>query len=90
MKRIELTEMEKDLIERHLKYEIGYYTPEGEPKALCHLNYTVDEIKCMNALISKAEALEEELDAFDERMDEFDSDLLLWYWKKYQKQLEDK
>ena len=90
MKRIELTEMEKNLIERHLKYEIGYYTPKGEPRALHRLNYTEDEIKCMNALISKAEALEEELDAIDERLDEFDSDLLLWYWKKYQKQQEEK
>ena len=90
MKRIELTEMEKNLIERHLKYEIGNYTPKGEPRALHRLNYTEDEIKCMNALISKAEALEEELNAFDERMDEFDSDLLLWYWKKYQKQQEEK
>lgn len=90
MKKIELTEMEKNLIEKHLKYEIGYYTPKGEPIGLYNLNYTEDEIKSMNALISKAEALEEELDAFDERMDEFDSDLLLWYWKKYQKQLEEK
>ena len=90
MKKIELTEMEKDLIERHLKYEIGYYAPEGEPRGLFNLIYTEDEIKCMNALISKAEALEEELGAFDERMDGFDSDLLLWYWNKYQKQLEEK
>lgn len=90
MKKIELTEMEKNLIEKHLRYEIGYYTPKGETMGLYNLNYTDDEIKCMKALIAKAEALEEELDAFDERMDEFDSDLLLWYWKKYQKQLEDK
>ena len=51
MKRIELNEMEKDLIDRHLKYEIGYYTPKGGPRGLHNLIYTEDEIKCMNALI---------------------------------------
>ena len=88
MERIELTEMEKNLIERHLKYEIGYGTPEGEEVALYSLNYTKEEQKCMIELCAKAEALEDELDALDERMEVQGCDILLWYWLKYHAQQE--
>lgn len=86
MEKIELNEMERDLIERHLRYEIGYYAKEGEPIALYHLSLTPEEQECKDRLIEKASALEEELDAIDERLEVFDCDLLLWYWLKYQEQ----
>jgi len=74
MEKIILTAEETALIEKHLA---GQYNPFFSSK---------EEQKMFNALIDKAEALEDELDAIDERMSEPNCDLLSWFYKKYKAQ----
>lgn len=73
MSRIEFTDFEKEVVKKHIKYRLGFDTP-------------IEEVKAMNAIIERAEALQDELDAVDEVMEEPDCDLVLWYWKQYLKQ----
>ena len=74
MEKIVLRQEEIALIEKHLA---GQYNPFFAPK---------EEQEMFNALIDKAEALEDELDAIDERMSEPNCDLLSWFYKKYKTQ----
>ena len=74
MEKINLSQEEIALIEKHLK---GDYNPFFAPK---------EEQELFNALIDKAEALEDELNAIDERLNEKNSDLLAWFYKKYHQQ----
>ena len=74
MEKIILTTEETALIEKHLN---GDYNPFFSSK---------EEQEMFNALIDKAEALEDELDAIDERMSEPNCDLLSWFYKKYKAQ----
>lgn len=74
MKKFELSESEKKLIEKHLS---------GRYNAFCA---TDEELSTMNSLVEKATNLQFELDAFDECMENGDGDLLAWYLKKYNEQ----
>lgn len=74
MKKIELSESEKKLIEKHLS---------GKFNTFCA---TDEELVTMNDLIEKATDLQFELDAFDECMGDGDGDLLAWYLKKFNEQ----
>lgn len=73
MTQIVLTIEEQDLIERHLN---GKYSPFFAPK---------EEQEMFNAIMEKAEALEEELNAYDETAE---TDLLAWYYGKFKEQEE--
>lgn len=83
MEKITLTEQEKELIKRHLHYEIGYGVPDNEPIARYTLVLTEEERKVMDGIVERAENLEDELDAIDEVMDVQDCDIVLWYYLKY-------
>lgn len=72
--KIELTQEQVALIERHLS---GKYNPFFASK---------EEQEMMNDIIDNATALEDELNAIDERMEEPNCDLLSWYLKKYREQ----
>lgn len=74
MTKIELTDVEVALIEKHLSGKVNAFSTSEEEQTV------------INGLIDKAEALEEELDAIDERMEMPSCDLLAWYYKKYQEQ----
>ena len=74
MEKIILTAEETALIEKHLA---GQYNPFFASK---------EEQEMFNALIDKAEALEDELDAIDERFEMPNADLLAWYYMKYKDQ----
>ena len=74
MEKIVLRQEEIALIEKHLA---GQYNPFFSSK---------EEQKMFNALIDKAEALEDELDAIDERFEMPNADLLAWYYMKYKDQ----
>lgn len=72
--KIELTQEEVALVERHLA---GKYNP---------FFASSEEQEMMNGIIDRAQALEEELGAIDERMQEPNCDLLSWYLKKFKNQ----
>lgn len=86
MEKIVLSELEKDLIERYLRDEIGYYAKEGESVALVSPMYTKEEGECWDKLLDKACALEDELNAGDEVMKVHACSVILWYWLKYLEQ----
>lgn len=68
--KIELTNVEIEIIKAQLAGEIGMFTATDEQRAV------------MMGVIDKANALCEELDAYDEMGD----DLIAWFWNKYQDQ----
>ena len=70
MKKIELSEQEKEVIRQQLNGEFDGWTA------------TEEQQKLMTQVIHKAEDLLEELDEYDTMGD----DLILWYWNKYQAQ----
>lgn len=70
MEKIELTELQKAVAQKQLS---GEYSPFFASE---------EEQVAMNEVLSKAEALVEELDAYDE----MNGDLLAWFWGKYQAQ----
>jgi hypothetical protein len=72
MAKVELTQAEIALIDKHLS---GEYNPFFAP---------VEEQTMLNSIIERAEALEEELNAYDETTE---TDLLKWYKQKYDEQL---
>lgn len=74
MKKIELSQQEIEVIEKHLRGEIGNFTA------------TPEEQQILTKLLNEAEALQDELDAIDEVMAEPDCDILSWYLKKYRNQ----
>lgn len=74
MKKIELSQAEIEVIEKHLRGEIGNFTA------------TPEEQQMLTKLLSDAETLQDELDAIDEVMEEPDCDILSWYLKKYREQ----
>lgn len=74
MERIELTQQEVSLINKHLEGKVNAFTLSKE------------EQQVMNKLIDKAATLEEELDAIDERFEMPNADLLAWYYKKFKDQ----
>ena len=70
MKRIELSEQEKEVIRQQLNGEFDGWTA------------TEEQQKLMTQVIHKAEDLLEELDEYDTMGD----DLIQWFWNKYQAQ----
>ncbi len=70
MEKIELTEQQKAVVQKQLS---GEYSPFFASE---------EEQVAMNEVLSKAEALVEELDAYEE----MNGDLLAWFWGKYQAQ----
>jgi len=70
MSKIELSEKEIEVIKAQLNGEIDGWTATDEQQ------------KLLTGVISKAEALMDELNAYD---DDFD-DLIKWFWDKYQSQ----
>lgn len=72
MAKVELTQAEIALIDKHLN---GEYNPFFASK---------EEQEMLNSIIERAEALEEELDAYDETTE---TDLLKWYKQKNNEQL---
>jgi len=70
MSKIELSEKEKEVIQEHLNGKIHAFTATPEQQQL------------IMGVIDKADALMEELDAWD---DDY-TDLILWFWNKYQDQ----
>ena len=72
MKRIELTELEFQMLKLNIARE--FYPLVATP----------EEAKAMNTVISKAQDLMEELDAYDELGDS----LMEWFIEKYKKQEE--
>ena len=72
MKRIELTEMELQMLKLNVARE--FYPLVASP----------EEVKAMNSVIKKAEDLMEELDAYDE----LDESLMEWFLEKYNNQEE--
>ena len=69
-KRIELTEQEKQVIDKQLKGELNpFFLEDWEREAI-------------DAVTKKALALMDELKAYEESGD----DLIAWFWGKYQAQ----
>ncbi len=68
MSKIELSEKEKEVIQEHLNGKIHAFTATPEQQEL------------LTSVIHKADALMDELDAWD---DDY-TDLILWFWNKYQ------
>ena len=69
-KKIELTDPQKEVLQRHLEGEFSPFMASDEEK------------KNMQEVIEKAEALLDELDAYDE----MGIDLMEWFWRKYENQ----
>ena len=70
MSKIELSDKEKEVIQEHLNGKIHAYTATKEQQEL------------IMGVIDKADALMNELDAWD---DDY-TDLIQWFWDKYQDQ----
>jgi len=70
MAQIELTDEEKQVIEKQLKGELNAFFMEDNERQL------------IDGVINKASALMAELDAYDE----LDDDLVKWYYNKYKQQ----
>lgn len=70
MNKIELSEQEIQVIKDQLDGKISAFTATPEQQQL------------LMGVIDKADALMEELDAYD---DDY-SDLIAWFWEKYQAQ----
>ena len=74
MDKIELTDLQKQLIQKQLneKYDTFMATEE--------------EQEAFNDVIDKAEALSDELEAVDDYIDNYNGDMIAWFWAKYQEQ----
>lgn len=69
-KKIELTDPQKEVLQKHLEGEFSPFMASEEEK------------RSMQEVIDKAEALMDELIAYDE----IGSDLMQWFWDKFQEQ----
>ena len=74
MDKIELTDLQKQLIQKQLNEK---YDP---------FMATEEEQEAFNDVIDKAEALSDELDAVDDYIDNYNGDMIAWFWEKYQEQ----
>lgn len=74
MTKIELTELQKALIQKQLNEQ---YDPFMANEA---------EQEAFNDVIDKAEALSDELNAVDDYIDNYNGDMIAWFWAKYQEQ----
>lgn len=74
MDKIELTDLQKQLIQKQLNEK---YDP---------FMATEEEQEAFNDVIDKAEALSDELDAVDDYIDNHNGDMIAWFWAKYQEQ----
>ena len=74
MDKIELTDLQKQLIQKQLNEK---YDP---------FMATEEEQEAFNDVIDKAEALSDELDAVDDYIDTYNGDMIAWFWAKYQEQ----
>lgn len=74
MTKIELTELQKALIQKQLNEEYDPFMASEE------------EQEAFNDVIDKAEALSDELDAVDDYIDNYNGDMIAWFWTKYQEQ----
>lgn len=74
MDKIELTDLQKQLIQKQLNEK---YDP---------FMATEEEQEAFNDVIDKAEALSDELDAVDDYIDNYNGDMTAWFWAKYQEQ----
>lgn len=74
MDKIELTDLQKQLIQKQLNEK---YDP---------FMATEEEQEAFNDVIDKAEALSDELDAVDDYIDNYYGDMIAWFWAKYQEQ----
>ena len=74
MDKIELTDLQKQLIQKQLNEK---YDP---------FMATEEEQEAFNDVIDKAEALSDELDAVDDYIDNSNGDMIAWFWAKYQEQ----
>lgn len=74
MDKIELTDLQKQLIQKQLNEK---YDP---------FMATEEEQEAFNDVIDKAEALSDELDAVDDYIDNYNGDMIDWFWAKYQEQ----
>lgn len=74
MTKIELTELQKALIQKQLNEQ---YDPFMASEA---------EQEAFNDVIDKAEALSDKLNAVDDYIDNYNGDMIAWFWAKYQEQ----
>lgn len=74
MAKIELTELQKTLIQKQLNEQYDPFMSSEEEQV------------AFNDVIDKAEALSDELDAVDDYVDNYDGDMIKWFWAKYQEQ----
>ena len=74
MDKIELTDLQKQLIQKQLNEK---YDP---------FMATEEEQEAFNDVIDKAEALSDELDAVDDYIDNYNGAMIAWFWAKYQEQ----
>lgn len=74
MAKIELTELQKALIQKQLNEQYDPFMASEEEQV------------AFNDVIDKAEALSDELDAVDDYVDNYDGDMIKWFWDKYQEQ----
>ena len=72
MDKIELTDLQKQLIQKQLNEK---YDP---------FMATEEEQEAFNDVIDKAEALSDELDAVDDYIDNYNGDMIAWFLAKYQ------
>ena len=68
MDKIELTDLQKQLIQKQLNEK---YDP---------FMATEEEQEAFNDVIDKAEALSDELDAVDDYIDNYNGDMIAWFW----------
>lgn len=74
MAKIELTELQKTLIQKQLNEQYDPFMSSEEEQV------------AFNDVIDRAEALSDELDAVDDYVDNYDGDMIKWFWAKYQEQ----
>ena len=74
MAKIELTELQKALIQKQLNEQYDPFMASEEEQI------------AFNDVIDKAEALSDELDAVDDYVDNYDGDMIKWFWAKYKEQ----
>lgn len=74
MAKIELTELQKTLIQKQLNEQYDPFMSSEEEQV------------AFNDVIDMAEALSDELDAVDDYVDNYDGDMIKWFWAKYQEQ----
>jgi len=70
IEKIELSDKEKEVIKQQINGEIT------------HFSATPEQQKALTGVINKAEKLLEDLDGYDE----MGSDMIKWFWNKYQEQ----